>query len=90
MPFSCAKCGLCCKNISNIAQLRPFDTGNGVCVYLRGNLCAIYEKRPEICRVDAMYETRFAAVMSKDDYYRLNHAGCKLLQENTKHEQNER
>lgn len=81
MSFKCTKCGLCCRNIHNIPQLAAFDLGNGVCKYLKNNLCSIYEERPEICRVDYMYELYFKDKMSLEEYYRYNHLGCMKLQD---------
>lgn len=45
-----------------------------------GNLCTVYETRPDICRVDAMYEKKFSSFYSKEEYYKLNMEGCRLLQ----------
>lgn len=53
--FSCSQCGECCRHINLVPALAAFDTGTGVCKYLAGNLCSIYDTRPLICRVDAMY-----------------------------------
>lgn len=27
--FKCSKCGLCCRNIDKVPQLKEFDDGNG-------------------------------------------------------------
>lgn len=41
--FNCNKCGLCCKNIDKIPELKEFNLGNGVCKHLTNeNLCNIY------------------------------------------------
>lgn len=79
MPFPCAKCGACCRNIDKIPQLKAFDTGNGTCRYLVNNLCSIYENRPEICSVDLMYENYFKNQMTLDEFYKLNEQGCKKV-----------
>ncbi len=76
MPFSCVKCGACCRNIDKIPQLKLFDTGNGTCRYLINNLCSIYETRPEICRVDLIYKKYFKECMTLDEFYKLNKQGC--------------
>lgn len=54
--FPCTGCGECCRHINRVEQLAVYDRGDGVCIYLSGNLCSIYKDRPEICRVDYMYE----------------------------------
>jgi len=79
--FFCDKCGLCCKNIKGIKELKEFDRGDGICKYLneKTNLCEIYENRPLICRVDEMYEKYFYKFYSKEEYYQLNYNACKKL-----------
>lgn len=82
--FQCTKCGICCRNIDKIPELIEFHTGNGVCVHLAdNNLCNIYPNRPDICNVDKMYELKYKALMSKEEYEKLNMEGCRILQEKT-------
>lgn len=76
MMFSCDKCGECCRHLGLSEIYAPLDRGDGVCRYLRGNLCTIYEERPLLCRVDESYEVYFKDKMSKNDYYRLNYETC--------------
>ena len=46
MMFECDKCGICCKHIDSIPQLKDFDSGNGRCIHLLdNNLCEIYFER---------------------------------------------
>ena len=45
------------------------------------NLCKIYDKRPDICRVDEMFEKVFYKFMSKEEYLNLNILSCKKLKE---------
>ena len=80
MIFPCEKCGICCKHINLIPQLKQFDSGNGRCIHLMdNNLCAIYENRPDICNVDKMYELKYSKLMTEDEYLKLNVEGCKEL-----------
>lgn len=79
MKFECSQCGECCKHINLIPQLVDFDNGFGVCVYLKDNKCTIYEKRPEICRVDVMYEKYYADQFNREEFYRLNEKVCGYL-----------
>lgn len=81
--FPCTSCGECCRHITNIPTLEEFDKGNGICIYLdeQTNLCKIYETRPEICRIDLMYEKYFNKKYSKNEFYQLNIESCKKLQE---------
>lgn len=81
--FICIKCGICCKNIDKIPELREFDAGDGVCVHLtKDHLCDIYLSRPDICNVDKMFEVKYRNLMTKEQYEKLNAEGCKLLQAN--------
>lgn len=79
--FPCDQCGECCRHIASIPQLAGFDRGNGVCVHLCGNVCDIYERRPEICRVDTMYEKYFSKLYTRESFYRLNWEVCQKLKE---------
>lgn len=77
--FPCSACGECCRHIGHISQLSEFDNGDGVCIHLKGNICDIYESRPEICRVDVMYEKYYSAQYSKEEFYSINQNACELL-----------
>lgn len=80
MIFPCEKCGLCCRHIDLIPQLKKLDSGNGRCINLTdNNLCLIYENRPDICNVRKMYELVYREQMSEDEYIKLNIAGCKEI-----------
>ena len=78
--FPCSQCGLCCRHLDRIPQMASLDRGDGVCVHLRDNLCGIYETRPELCRVDEMYEKYFCRQYSREEYYRINQLVCEQLQ----------
>ena len=83
LSFECTKCGACCKSIAHIAELKDFDSGDGVCKHLdfATNECKIYDKRPIVCKVDEMFEKYFSSVLSKAEFYRLNAKCCNILQE---------
>lgn len=77
--FTCDCCGLCCKSIGGIPQLRWFDRGDGVCRHLTdANLCDIYESRPEVCNIEMMY-SRFSSEMTKAEYFSMMAASCNYL-----------
>ncbi len=77
--FPCDKCGECCRNL-NISELyKDLDRGDGICKYLEGNLCSIYESRPLKCRIDESYDRFFSAKMTREEYYKLNLAVCSSL-----------
>lgn len=79
--FECDKCGCCCRNLHKSKLYFELDRGDGVCKYLVGNLCSIYEKRPLLCRVDQCYERFFSQWMSRKEYYEQNKEACKRLKE---------
>lgn len=81
--FPCSGCGLCCQNIAHIKELREFNRGDGVCKYydFTSKICLIYEKRPDICKVDTMYQKEYYKSFSKKEFYTLNAEVCNKLQE---------
>lgn len=82
MSFECDKCGACCRCAAAISKFPDLDRGDGVCRYLNNdNTCSIYEERPEICRVDDMYERFFAETYTREEYYNITHECCKLLKQ---------
>ena len=58
---------------------KELDRGDGICKYLKGNLCSIYKNRPMICRIDEGYEAIFRNYISKDEYYKQNYRVCEIL-----------
>jgi len=55
------------------------DRGDGACGNLNeNNQCSIYETRPDICRVDKMYEIRNPTI-SRKEYYVENTKTCHKL-----------
>ena len=77
--FECDKCGECCRNLGLSDLYSDLNDGSGVCKYLKGNLCSIYEKRPLKCRIDESYEVFFAEKMTLEEYYEENYKMCELL-----------
>lgn len=76
--FQCNKCG-CCRNLNKSILYAGLDRGDGVCKYLDGNLCSIYEERPILCRIDECYELYFKQIIDKKKYYNLNKEMCENL-----------
>lgn len=79
--FSCDKCGLCCRNIDRIPELKAFHNGNGICKFLINNKCSIYNRRPLICNVDRVYEKFFRTSYTLEEFYKLNHQVCMMLKQ---------
>ena len=72
----CDQCGLCCRMITGIAELKMFDRGDGVCMHLQGNTCSIYNKRPNICNSKYMFEHHFSRYMTADEFIKKNKESC--------------
>ena len=77
--FKCDRCGECCKKLNKSPVYDELHNGDGVCRYLVGNLCSIYEDRPLLCRIDESYEILFKEQMDKSKYYELNYKFCNKL-----------
>ena len=81
--FPCTGCGLCCQNISTVEELKEFDLGTGICKYfdLITNSCMIYDSRPDICKVDTMFNLKYKKYFTKEEFYIENANVCNSLQE---------
>ncbi len=77
--FICTQCGECCRHVDLSPMYSQLNRGDGVCRYLCGNLCNIYDTRPLLCRVDESYDTFFQEKMSREEYYRQNYEACRRL-----------
>ncbi len=79
--FICKECGLCCRSIHLVEQLKDFHNGDGICKYLnlKTNLCEIYNNRPNICNVAKSYELYFSELYSEKEYIKMNYEGCEIL-----------
>ena len=77
MGFLCSQCGACCI-IAGKSGFMP-SREDGACIHLlEDNSCGIYDTRPDICKVDKMFE-----IKSKEDpeltlkkHYKLNTKAC--------------
>ena len=80
--FPCTSCGLCCQNISNIDELKEFDLGNSICKYFNhiNSSCIIYDNRPQICRIDEMFNQEYNRYFSREEFYIENARVCNSLQ----------
>ncbi len=66
-------------NMSELTTL--LDRGDGICHHfnMESHLCSIYEKRPDICRVDLQYEKFYSEIYTWDKFVELNLAICNIL-----------
>lgn len=77
--FKCDKCGECCRNLHKSSIYNDLHNGDGVCRYLEGDCCSIYEDRPLVCRVDEYFNVIFKGKLSYRDYIQLNYKYCNEL-----------
>lgn len=77
--FQCTQCGECCRSIGVLDIMSELDDGGGVCRYLDGNKCSIYRNRPILCRVDECYDLYYKDIYSREEFYQMNYAICKML-----------
>lgn len=77
--FNCDLCGQCCRNLNKSDVYNELHEGNGICRYLIGNICSIYEERPLLCRIDDSYEILFKESIEREIYYELNYKACNNL-----------
>lgn len=77
--FECDKCGECCRNLHKSPIYNDLHYGDGICRYLTGELCSIYDNRPLLCRVDECYHIMFKDKLGYEEYLKLNYKYCKEL-----------
>lgn len=78
MTFPCTKCGACCRRAWAARGALPLKP-DGSCAHLLPDwTCAIYETRPEICRVGASLP--FLG-LTPDEYMRATATMCNHWQE---------
>lgn len=77
--FTCDQCGECCRHLDQSSIYAELDRGDGVCKYMTGDKCSIYESRPLLCRVDECYEVYFKDQYTRDEYEKINYKVCNLL-----------
>lgn len=75
----CDKCGLCCRMLACSKEMEEFDRGDGVCKFLKNNLCSIYEKRPDICDAEYMWITYYSRFMTRQEFEEKSYETCKAL-----------
>ena len=79
--FPCDKCGLCCKMLHLLDEMKEYDRGDGVCRYLTDdNLCSIYDNRPELCNTKLYYLMHERNNMSWKEFVKKTRNGCKEIQ----------
>lgn len=79
--YRCDKCGMCCMQVGTSSFYAFLDRGDGTCRHFDDttHLCKIYDHRPVICNIDAMYSRCYQSKMSREMYDQLNYAACAML-----------
>lgn len=78
MSFPCTQCGACCRRAFLVPGFPLPVKPDGSCAKLVGNLCSIYEDRPEICRHG---HSRKAFGMTPEEYNKFSAKVCNSWQE---------
>jgi len=82
--FLCTQCGACCRTSMKERGAEKHGLPikeDGSCGYLVGNLCSIYEDRPEICNVEQTMErvVKEGKWKNKTDFYKFVTKNCHEL-----------
>ena len=79
MKFLCTQCGACCRAAGKLDGAKyglPIKK-DGSCAHLIGNLCSIYNERPDICNSNKMPNKK--PFQSKKQYFIENTKICHQL-----------
>ena len=80
-PYPCQKCGMCCRRVDLIPEMRAYNRGDGVCIHLKvDNTCAIYEHRPNLCNGKYVYE-KYYSNMTVKEYHKMISMYCQQNQD---------
>jgi hypothetical protein len=82
MEFLCSSCGACCRSLGKEVgeEVGLPVNEDGSCAHLIGTLCSIYDDRPDVCRVDKLFENHFKdSGISRKELYILNTRACHVL-----------
>ncbi|KAA9176459.1 YkgJ family cysteine cluster protein [Delftia sp. BR1] len=82
-PFPCAQCGLCCQHVHLAAETQYLDRGDGTCKHYASatKSCSIYLERPNICRVDLQFQTKYIKLYTWEEFVEANRRACQVLLE---------
>ena len=75
--FKCVKCGECCKHLDLLAFAKDMHV-NGICKYLKNNLCTIYDDRPWYCNCYKVFN-RISECITEDNFVRITIEACNRL-----------
>lgn len=78
--FPCTSCGGCCRRAGHIPEFpREWVLDDKSCALLTAdNRCAIYDERPDICRIDVGAEL---SDMDRTEYHQLTASLCNMFME---------
>lgn len=78
--LDCSSCWApCCRAVDKVPEMNSYDRGDGACRHLRDdNSCEIYDNRPDICKVEVMWQ-KLHGDMPWDLYKFLSDQACDQL-----------
>ena len=80
--YDCKRCGMCCRRVDLVPGMELYNRGDGVCKHLQDdNLCAIYEKRPDLCNGQYVYKTYYSD-MTVTEYHKMIARYCEKIRSN--------
>ncbi|MDD2729036.1 YkgJ family cysteine cluster protein [Malikia sp.] len=79
--FPCTQCGICCQNVHLSQKTEYLNRGDGTCKNYdtENKLCFIYNKRPDICRVDKQYKINYSNLYTWNNFVDINLQVCNTL-----------
>lgn len=77
LVFVCDQCGECCRHIEPLIEIWPYQV-DGTCIFLKGNLCSIYEERPDLCDFKRAYPL-LQSHMTENEYLQRTIQECERL-----------
>lgn len=81
LNFPCDSCGLCCRKVGLVKELKHLDRGDGACIHLeeKTHRCRVYENRPLLCNIRRSFQEIYSDTYSWNEFVRLNTQGCETL-----------
>ena len=68
-----------------LEEMKRYDRGDGICIHLQAdNRCEIYEKRPNFCNGQYVYEHYFSH-MTVNEFHKIVAAYCEKIREEELH-----
>jgi Fe-S-cluster containining protein len=79
VTFVCVKCGECCRHIEMFIETWPYQH-NGICNFLEGDICIIYNSRPDFCDYKRAYKY-FEEYLTETEYREMVISFCEKFRQ---------